>query len=72
MRSDAILDNRPAFQRHFLVVCVSSIVKPLMVITRPCTVLTDWEAEAFGLPRKYLDSCLPTKLHQPDPEATLR
>lgn len=42
-----------------------------MVFIRSGTVLTDWNTEAFGLPRKYLDSCLPTNLHQPDPEATL-
>lgn len=66
--SDAILDSRPAFQRYFLVVCISSILEPLMVVIRCCTVLTDWESDAFGLPRKYMDSCLPTKLHQSSPE----
>lgn len=47
-----------------------------MVIIRSGSVLT---ASSVGrlkllvyLPEKYLDSCLPTKLHQPNPEVTLK
>lgn len=43
----------------------------MVFFIRSGTVLTDWETEAFGLPRKYPDSCLPITLHQPDTEETL-